>query len=183
MDAERLLGEADRRWQALLAERPDLGPAVDLQRRLVSRVNLTLPNTGTAWAAGAHSIIVRSILSCCAFVMVGPLSHEHGFFGNGSGARSGRRVWTDATCDSMYAIASLTRCIRSAIVVRNLDTEHRLKGHQQLDLIKRIGPKIVAEERLVGDGVMIDTEMLHDEAPYLASDRYVASRRRQEPAT
>ena len=37
MDAEPLLGEAERRWHVLLAERPDLGPAVDLQRRLVSR--------------------------------------------------------------------------------------------------------------------------------------------------
>ena len=37
MDAERLLEEAERRWHVLIAERPDLGPAVDLQRRLVSR--------------------------------------------------------------------------------------------------------------------------------------------------
>ena len=29
MDTERLLGEAERRWQALLTERPDLRPAGD----------------------------------------------------------------------------------------------------------------------------------------------------------
>ena len=33
-----LLAIADRRWEALLAERPDLSPAIDLQRRLLTRV-------------------------------------------------------------------------------------------------------------------------------------------------
>ena len=37
MDVQHLLEEAERRWQKLLAKRPDLGPAIDLQRRLVGR--------------------------------------------------------------------------------------------------------------------------------------------------
>ena len=37
MDLKRLLLEAEPRWQALARDRPDLAPAVDLQRRLVTR--------------------------------------------------------------------------------------------------------------------------------------------------
>ena len=59
---------------------------------------------------------------------------------------------------------------RVRIVVRDLEAERRLKGHQQLERIQRIGPQVVAEARLVGDGVMIDAEMLRGEAPYLVSD-------------
>ena len=37
MRSARLLDEAERRWQELLRERPELGTAVDLQRRLINR--------------------------------------------------------------------------------------------------------------------------------------------------
>ena len=37
MNATQLIGEAERRWHELLSKHPDLGPAIDLQRRLVSR--------------------------------------------------------------------------------------------------------------------------------------------------
>src|SRR5438046_2446610 len=38
VDATDLLGSAESRWTAVLAARPDLGPAVDLQRRLIATV-------------------------------------------------------------------------------------------------------------------------------------------------
>ena len=65
VDAERLLGEAERRWQALLTEHPDLGPAVDLQRRLVSRsleLGVTIdtrPPRGVGVAPGVAVVKLR----------------------------------------------------------------------------------------------------------------------------
>ena len=49
---------------------------------------------------------------------------------------------------------------RVRILVRDLDVERLLKRQQQLERIQRVGPKVVAEAGGVGDGVLIDAEML-----------------------
>src|SRR5512132_3648279 len=55
-------------------------------------------------------------------------------------------------------------------IVRDLAAKLFLEGHDQLDGVETVGPKIVDEARTVGDLVGLDAEMLHYDLLYALRD-------------
>src|SRR6185436_19144232 len=55
-------------------------------------------------------------------------------------------------------------------VIRDLAAEFLLEGHDQLDCVEAVGPKIVNEARTVGDLVGLDAEMLNHDLLYALRD-------------
>src|SRR5215207_2927655 len=55
-------------------------------------------------------------------------------------------------------------------VIGDLAAELLLEGHDQLDSIEAVGPKVVDEARVLGDLVGLDSEMLHHDLLYALRD-------------
>src|SRR5262245_32323401 len=55
-------------------------------------------------------------------------------------------------------------------IVGNLAAEFFLEGHDQLDSVEAVGPKVVDEARVLGDLVRLDSEMLHHDLFYALRD-------------